>query len=149
MTGSLKVTPLWILAEKNMVVRPLGVDLEEGPTVLGVSYLNSTPGLGLGAHFRTLFATLGLKGPNEGPSLLESLATTGGSPGQGGCSLFCLQLDASCLQLSFCASSCFWELSYLQLELSFTVKQNSFPWVRVGLKWPFSRLAHQSGKGFN
>ena len=31
--------------------------------------------------------------------------------------LFCLQLEASCLQLSFFAYSCAWELFCLQLEL--------------------------------
>ena len=31
--------------------------------------------------------------------------------------LFCLQLEASCLQLSFFAYSCVFELFYLQLEL--------------------------------
>ena len=34
-----------------------------------------------------------------------------------GCSIFCLQLEASCLQLSSFAYNVFWELFYLPLEL--------------------------------
>ena len=35
----------------------------------------------------------------------------------GGCSLFCLQLEVSCLQWSFFTYSCVWDLFYLQLQL--------------------------------
>ena len=37
-----------------------------------------------------------------------------------GCNLFCLQLEASCLQLSSFAYSCVWELFCLQLELFYS-----------------------------
>ena len=36
--------------------------------------------------------------------------------------LFCLQLEASCLQLSFFAYNCVWELFCLQLELLLTIR---------------------------
>ena len=43
-----------------------------------------------------------------------------------GMQFFCLQLEASCLQLSFCACSCVWELFCLQSEFFFAYNSSFF-----------------------